>query len=116
MKATRDHLFGANAPKVGNGTVDVDGLEFEIRPLSRYQQLEVQEAREKHGIAAADALLCSYGLVDPALTPEEVTQWQLEESQGPTLSALSQGIGQISGMLPDSGKAAYKSPRRRPRA
>lgn len=111
-KATKDHLVGAKAPRVGNGTVTVDGLDFEIRPLSRAQQIEVQEAREHDGLAAADALLCSYGMVDPAMTLEEVVQWHADPGQGENCSAVSQGIGTISGMLRDSGKAAYKSPRR----
>lgn len=112
MKATKDHLVGAKAPKVGNGTVDVDGLEFEIRPLTREQQIEVQETREADGLAAADALLCHYGMVDPAMTLEEVAQWHREVGQGENAAAVSQGIGTISGMLRDSGKAAYKSVRR----
>jgi hypothetical protein len=111
MKATKDHLIGAKAPKVEHGTVTVDGLDFEIRPLSREEQIEVQEARERDGLAAADALLCSRGMVDPAMDIDEVVAWQRKPGQGEYAAAVSQGIGTISGMFPDSGKAAYKSPR-----
>lgn len=106
MRATLDHL---TKPTVEHGTVDVDGLEFEIRPLSRRQQLEVHDVRDKRGIAYADALLIHYGLVDPALSLEDVQAWQETGGQGATAAAVSQGIGVISGMLEDSGKAAYKS-------
>jgi hypothetical protein len=113
VRATKDHL---KSPKIDNGIVDVDGLEFEIRPLSRKRQIEVQEAREQQGLAYADALVLHYGLVDPALTLEEAQEWQDDEGQGAVVSAVSQGIGVISGMMADSGKAAYKSVGRRPGA
>lgn len=106
MRATLDHL---TKPTVEHGTVDVDGLEFEIRPLSRRQQLEVHECREKRTVAEADALLLHYGLVDPALTLEQAGQWQDTEGQGDVAAHVSRGIGVISGLLEDSGKAAYKS-------
>jgi hypothetical protein len=111
MRATKDHL---KAPSLEHGTVTVDGLEFEIRPLSRREQINVQETREARGLAAADALLLSLGLVDPALTPEEAEAWQDTPGQGAAAAAVSEGIGQISGMMPGSGKAAYKSTGRKP--
>jgi hypothetical protein len=106
VRATLDHL---TKPSIDHGIVDVDGVEFEIRPLSRKQQIEVQELREREGLAPADALLCHYGLIDPALTLGEVEAWHATEGQGQAASAVSQGIGTISGMFRDSGKAAYKS-------
>jgi hypothetical protein len=105
-RATLDHL---TKPSLEHGTVDVDGVEFEIRPLSRREQIDVQETRERDGLAPADALLVHYGLVDPALTLDEVEAWHATPGQGVAASAVSQGIGTISGMFPDSGKAAYKS-------
>jgi hypothetical protein len=106
MKATLDHL---TKPSIEHGTVTVDGLDFEIRPLSRREQIEVQETREKHGLAQADALLLHYGMVDPALTEEQAAVWQATPGQGAAGAAVSEGIGRISGMMPGSGKAAYKS-------
>jgi hypothetical protein len=108
MRATLDHL---TKPTVEHGTVTVDGLEFVIRPLSRRQQLEVHERRDTVSIAAADALLLHYGLVDPALSLEQAEAWQDTEGQGDVAARVSQGIGVISGLLEDSGKAAYKSVR-----
>lgn len=106
MKATLDHLL---KPSVGHGTVTVGDLEFEIRPLSRKQQIAVQESRERDGLAAADALLLHLGMVDPALTEDEAIEWQDTPGQGEAAAAVSEGIGRISGMMRDSGKAAYKS-------
>lgn len=108
MKATKDHLF---KPSVEHGTVTVDDLDYEIRPLSRAQQITVQEIRERDGLAAADAQLVAWGLVDPALTLEEVREWQDTPGQAAAAGAVSEGIGRISGMMSDSGKAAYKSAR-----
>ena len=109
MASTRATFAHLTKPGIGNGTVDVDGVEFEIRPLSRGEQIEVQEVRERDGLAAADALLVHYGLVDPALSVEQVAAWFDTIGQGPAAAAVSQGIGTISGMFRDSGKAAYKS-------
>lgn len=108
MKATKDHLL---KPSVEHGTVTVDGLDYEIRPLSRKQQISVQEIRERDGLAAADAQLVAWGLVDPALTREDVELWQDTPGQAQAAAAVSEGIGRISGMMPDSGKESYKSVR-----
>lgn len=108
MKATKDHLL---KPSIEHGTVTVDGLDYEIRPLSRAQQIAVQEARERDGLGAADALLVSLGLVDPALSRDEAEQWQHTSGQAAAAAAVSEGIGRISGMMPDSGKETYKSVR-----
>lgn len=106
MKATLDHLL---RPSTDHGTVTVDGLDFEIRPLSRREQIAVQERRERDGLAAADALLVHLGLVEPAVTEGQAIDWQATPGQGAAAAAVSEGIGRISGMMPDSGKAAYKS-------
>lgn len=106
MKATLDHLL---KPSIDHGTVSVDGLDFEIRPLSRSEQIKVQETRERDGLGAADALLVHLGLVAPALGLDDSIAWQGTPGQGAVVAAVSEGIGRISGMMPDSGKAAYKS-------
>lgn len=113
MKATKDHLLKAGTDR---GTVTVAELDYEIRPLTRRQQIDVQETRERDGLAAADALLLHFGLSDPALSLEEAQQWQATEGQADAAAAVSEGIGRISGMMPDAGKAAYKSPGRRSRS
>ena len=71
----------------------------------------MQEARDRDGLAAADAMLISLGLVDPALSLEEAVEWQETPGQGETAAAVSEGIGRISGLMRDSGKEAYKSAR-----
>jgi hypothetical protein len=106
MRATKDHLL---KPSVEHGTVTVDDLDYEIRPLSRKQQIAVQEIRERDGLAAADAQLLAWGMVDPALTLDEAEQWQQTEGQSAAAGAVSEGIGRISGMFPGAGKESYKS-------
>lgn len=106
MKATLDHLKG---PQVEPGTVEVDGLEFDIRPISRKEHMRVQETQTTAGLAAAEALLLHLGMVDPAISIEQADEWMSDPSQSARIEAVSRGIGVISGMLPESGKQAYKS-------
>lgn len=107
MKATRDHL---RRPQVGNGTVTLpDGWEIVIRPLSRKKALMVHEAQERSGMAASEALLLHLGMVEPAMTQEEVLEWMDDDGAAGDIQAVSRAIGVISGMVSDSGKEAYKS-------
>lgn len=86
----------------GSGTV-------EIRGITRDQALEVREAQT---IADKDNLLVSFGLVNPAMTPDDVAAWASQESAG-VMSGLSQRIGEISGMGEGAGKSGVPRPRRR---
>jgi hypothetical protein len=107
VKATKDHLL---APRVSEvGTLTIDDLDFDIRPLSRKQAMQVYALQEREGPAVSEALLISLGLVDPAMTQDEVEQWGAQPGSAGVLQALSVGIGKISGMDAASGKAAYKS-------
>jgi len=106
VTVNKDDLFRPRVQEVG--IVQIDGVgAFKIRPLTRAQALEVQELREV-SLLDAENLLISYGLVDPALTQEEVQRWA-ENAPAGDLAAVSMGIGRISGMMPDSGKGATKS-------
>jgi hypothetical protein len=108
VKATLDHLLAATA-SAGPGTVTVDGLDFEIRALSRKETMRVHEVQERDGLAAAEVLLLHLGMVDPAMTEDEAEQWMSIEGAGGIVSAVSAGIGKISGMVATSGKDATKS-------
>lgn len=114
MKATKDHLLKATVTGEP-ATLTVDGLDFDIRPLSRKEAVSVHECAAADGIAASEALLLSFGMLDPAMTVDEVDEWQSSRDPGAAgkIQALSVAIGKISGMQDDSGKGATKSPRRR---
>lgn len=108
MKATKDHLLKATQ-SAGPGVVNVDGLEFEIRALSRKETMRVHEVQERDGLATAEALLLHLGMVDPAMTEAEADEWMSIEGAADVVAAVSKGIGQISGMVATSGKDATKS-------
>jgi hypothetical protein len=97
-------------PRLEQGTVTIEGLgEFTIRPLTRSEAFDVQTQREE-SVLAAENLLISLGLVDPKMTVDEVADWAAVAPAG-HLAAVSMAIGSISGMMPESRKESYKSPR-----
>lgn len=107
MKATKDHL---RRPRVEHGTVTLeDGAEVEIRPLSRKVALQVHELQEKSGMGPAEAFLLHRGMVDPAMSIEDVEGWMEDDGAAGDVQAVSRAIGVISGMVAGSGKEAYKS-------
>lgn len=75
--------------------------EVEIRPLTRGETLELRDAET---LAEKDNVLIHFGLVNPAMTIDEVREWAADESAG-VLSDLSQAIGEISGMSEGAGKS-----------
>lgn len=101
---TRDEILNR---KIGHGTVDVPGLgTFTIRPLSRNEAMRVHRCdTEQEG----ENLLVSLGLVEPAMTVDDVEQWAAMDGSAGDLQALSIAIGTISGMMTTSGKESYKS-------
>jgi hypothetical protein len=112
MTVSKDDLL---KPRIGEGDLTVPDVgTFRIRPLTRAQAFEVQELREV-SVLDAENLLISYGLVEPAMTQDEVARWA-ECAPGGELAAVSMGIGKVSGMMPGSGKESYKSVRKRPRS
>ncbi|HYF73908.1 MAG TPA: hypothetical protein VD864_13855 [Nocardioides sp.] len=104
-KATKDHLLKGGRGR-GTDTVTLsDGMTVTVRALSRNEALGVQDlatTQEK------DDFIISKGMTDPQLTPAEVSEWGAAAPAG-DLQAVSRRIAELSGMLPDSGKEAYKS-------
>ena len=74
------------------------------RVLSRHEVLHVQAQK---GTAAVEQMTVSLGLIAPKMTAEQVKAWQ-KSSIGAELDAVTERIGQLSGMLKDSRKAAMK--------
>jgi hypothetical protein len=87
----------------GSGTV-------EIRALTRDQALAISTDAET--LAEKDNLLIAQGLVNPAMSIEDVAAWAGDESAG-VLSGLSQRIAEISGMAEGAGKSRVPRARRR---
>jgi hypothetical protein len=101
---TREQILNR---KIGRDTVPLaDGSgEVVIRALTRNEALQV---RDQESTADRDNLVLHLGLVEPALTLEDVAAWADSDSAG-VLADLSERIGRLSGMMADSGKEAYKS-------
>lgn len=100
---TRDEIL---ARKTGRGTVDLpSGGTVAIRALTRDECLAVRDAGN---LRDGDTLLISFGMVDPALTVEDVAAWAQSDNGG-DLVAVSNEISVLSKMAPRSGKEATKS-------
>ncbi len=96
-------------PRIGEGIVDIEGVgRFTIRAVTRAQALQVQQIGQSGDVSGSENLLISLGLVEPALTPEQVAAWA-EAAPAGELQAISVAIGTISGMHASAGKDAYKS-------
>lgn len=83
--------------------------EVEVRGLTRDEALAVAAADT---LAEKDNTLISLGLVNPALSPDDVAAWAGDESAG-VLSGLSQRIAELSGMTEGAGKSGVPRARRR---
>lgn len=107
-KVNLDELL---SPRIGEGTVDIEGVgRFTIRAVTRAQALEVQKIGATGDVSGSENLLLHLGLVDPALTLDQVARWA-ECAPAGELQAISVAIGTISGMHDSAGKDAYKSVR-----
>jgi hypothetical protein len=113
MPLTREEILGR---KLGHKTVELpDGSgTVVIRALSRNESLQVREAGPDQGgtLAAADNLILHLGLVDPALSLEDVIAWTESDAAG-VPSAVSYAIAEISGMVEGAGKSRVPGVRRK---
>lgn len=82
-----------------NGPVKVH-----VRGLSRHEVLHVQAQK---GVAAVECMTVSLGLIAPKMTIERVKAWQ-KSSVGAEMDPVTERIGELSGMLKGSRKAAMK--------
>lgn len=79
----------------GSGTVT-------IRGLTRNEAIKVRDAGS---LSKGEDLLVSLGLVEPAMTPEDVAAWGEAEGQFIVITDLSEAIGVLSGMREGAGKS-----------
>lgn len=106
---TREEIL---ARKVGHDVVPLlDGSgTVKIRGLSRNEGIAIAQADD---LEEKDNLMISFGLVDPAMTLDDVRAWGAADDAG-TLSDLSERIAHLSRMTKTSAKEVTKStPRRR---
>lgn len=84
-------------------TVQLDGGEIEVvvRALSRG---EVKEVKDKYPQDQAENVLVSMSLVDPKMTPEEVTAW-LDEAPAGDSVAVMEAVAELSGLSKEVAKS-----------
>lgn len=94
------------APRLPEDTVDIPGLgSVRVRALNRAEAMAIQGRK---GSEATERLVITLGLLDPVLTEAEVGQWMTAATAG-EIEPVSNRIAELSGLLPDSAKVAYKS-------
>ena len=79
--------------------------EVRVRGLSRSDAIRVSVQKSPED---QEATLVALGMVEPTLTVDDVREWQRVAPAG-DLQAVSERIGELSGMTETSGKEAYKS-------
>jgi hypothetical protein len=105
---TREQIL---ARKTGRGKATLpDGSTVEIRALTRNEVLEAGEGTKS--TAERDNLIISMGMTDPVLTVADVEAWAAEAGAG-DLVAVSDAIGELSGLKEGAGKSRVSASRRR---
>jgi hypothetical protein len=111
MALTREQIL---ARKVAGKTEEfkIDDDVVIIRGLTRDETLQMRNAGESGDLAATDNIMIHFGLVEPAMTVEEVAQWAAQDDAG-TLVDLSQAIARLSRMGEGAGKSGVPRSRKR---
>jgi len=102
MYASKAELFEPRLPE--------DDLELAIgtvrvRALSRREAIRLEDCTDE---ASKQATIIAWGLVDPVLTVAEVMRW-MDATPAGELQPVGTRIAELSGLLEDAPKAAYKS-------
>lgn len=101
MTVSKEDLLKA---RFGLKELDVPGVgTVKIRSLSRAQALELRD--KEIPVSEMEAKLLVWAMVEPALTLDEVKQWQANTPAG-ELQPITEEIARISGMVKSSPKDA----------
>lgn len=101
---TREEILGRKAGLETYKLSDGSG-EVTIKGISRDDALRVGELRNTASLAEADSYLISRGLVDPAMSVDDVAAWGAGEGDAGVLMGLSEAIATLSGMVEGAGKS-----------
>lgn len=103
-------------PRLQEDDVEIPGVgTVRVRALTRDEVIRVRKASDEQGLDGPRVLILerkmlALALVDPELTEAEIGKWQRNAGAG-EIDKVSRKVQEISGMLEDAGKAAYKSVR-----
>lgn len=102
MTLTKEQL---TTPRLREQEVPIEGLgTIRIRSLSRKEVLGLKQFDGSE----FEQRLVSLGMVEPAMTPEDVDAWQAA-SLSDELEQVTREISRVSGMAKGAAKEAYKS-------
>lgn len=100
---TREQIL---ARKMGRDVLAIDdaGGTVAVRGLNRTESIAVGEEQDH---AVRDRMIIHFGLVDPALSIEDIAAWQEQDGGGPdsALEKVSRKISELSGMVEGAGKS-----------
>lgn len=100
--------------RLSEAEVDIEGIgTVRVRALSRAEVLAVRKATDDEHMDGPRVLtlerkLLAAAMVDPVMTEAQVGEWQRIAPAG-ELQPVVRKIQELSGMLEDAAKAAYKS-------
>jgi hypothetical protein len=101
---TREQILSR---KTGVGTATLpDGSTVVIRALTRD---EVLESQESDSLKDRDTFIIATGMVEPLMTIEDVAAWAATSPAG-DLVAVSDAIGELSGLKQGAGKSGVPGP------
>jgi hypothetical protein len=83
-----------------------------IRGLSFAESIEVRTKLEAGDLAAGNAIMFHYALVDPALSLDDVDVWMASD-EGGELTRLGNHISELSGLVEGAGKSGVPRARKR---
>ena len=93
---------GLLARRLGEGEHEIEGVgTVRIRGLSRAEVLAAQKLGD---VAASDRYMVSRGLLEPALTEDEVATWQAN-SAASEIEGLTVAIAELSGLAAGAAKS-----------
>ena len=102
MSVDKESLFASRLPQ---DDVEVPGIgTVRVRGLSRAEANAIQKLT---GTEKFEQKILAYGMVDPALTEDEVARWLRAASYG-ELEPVVARIGELSGLMDDSAKKAVE--------
>jgi hypothetical protein len=112
-RATKDHLRKSNVRTAGTLeiTLPSDGSTVLIRGLTRDEIVDAQE-RFPGSTKDRDNVCIAAGLVDPAMTEDEVAEWAAGAPAG-DLTHVSEQIQERSGLREGAGKSGVRPARKR---
>lgn len=96
-------------PRLPESEVDVPDVGIvRVRGLSRLEAIEATKRQESGGTEALYRYLLQTGMVDPALTADDVEAWMAAATTD-QIDPVAVEIGVLSGVMPESAKEAVRT-------